>query len=336
MAKEIKMADLAKELGVSTVTVSKALSGQKGVSEQMRKKIKELADQRGYLSPAMAREEARESYNIGVVVSDIYIAKYQTFYWEFYQKITTRAVQDNCFVILEVLSKENESADILPKMVTENKIDGLIILGGIGADYLKNLKDNSKLPVVYMDFYNESVKEDCVISNSYYGSYHMTNYLFSQGHKQIGFVGTVDSTESIMDRYLGYMKSMMEHGEKVCEEWVLRDRDDKALFVEEIKLPKKMPTAFVCNCDLTAAEMIKTLAKAGYRVPEDVSLVGYDDYLFPGVCDIGITTYAVDMEQMAAEGIAMLVDKIGNGTTKQGMSIVEGKIVVRDSVKNLK
>jgi len=335
MAKEIKMADLAQELGVSTVTVSKALSGQKGVSEQMRKKIKELAEQRGYMSPAMAREEAKESYNIGVVVAEVYIAKYQTFYWEFYQKILTKAVQDNCYVLLEVLSRENEKAGILPKIITENKIDGVIVLGGISDAYLSAIRNDCRIPVVYMDFYNETVREDCVISNNYYGSYRMTNYLFSQGHTKIGFVGTIPSTESIMDRYLGYVKSMMEHGEKVCDEWVIKDRDDTALVVDEIKLPKKMPTAFVCNCDLTAAEMIKALRKNGYRVPEDISLVGYDDYLFPGVCDVGMTTYAVNMEKMAAEGIAMIVDKIGNGDKKHGMCIVEGSLVIRESVKKI-
>ena len=73
MAKTVKMADIASKLGVSTVTVSKALSGQKGVSEEVREKIIELAEQMGYQRPAGKEEEKKRSFNIGVVVSGSYI-----------------------------------------------------------------------------------------------------------------------------------------------------------------------------------------------------------------------------------------------------------------------
>lgn len=74
--------------------------------------------------------------------------------------------------------------------------------------------------MVYMDFYDKQLQEDCVISNSFYGAYYMTNYLFRMGHEKIGFVGTVLATESIMDRYLGYRKSLMEHGVQERPDWV--------------------------------------------------------------------------------------------------------------------
>ncbi len=333
MAKEIKMSDIAKELGVSTVTVSKALSGQKGVSEGMRQKIKDLAKEKGYQSPTEAREEKKESFNIGVLLGEIYIEKYQTFYWEFYQEITRQATEKNCFVILEVLKKNDEKFLNTPRILTENKVDAVMVLGEISTAYLKALQEWSEKPVLYMDFYNREVAEDAVLSNNYFGSYFMTNYLFDMGHEKIGFVGTINATASITDRYMGYVKSLIEHGKSIEDAIVIKDREDAVLCYEEIDLPDKLPNAFVCNCDLAASQMMKALKKRGLRVPEDVSLVGYDDYLIPGLCDIGITTYGVDMNAMAKKGIECLVEKITGRAEKCGMQIVEGEMVIRGSVK---
>ncbi len=82
MAKAVKLADIAKIMNVSTVTVSKALSDQKGVSEEMREKIKKLAREMGYQSPSAAKMmNAKKSYNIGVVISERYCERYESFYW---------------------------------------------------------------------------------------------------------------------------------------------------------------------------------------------------------------------------------------------------------------
>lgn len=333
MAKGVRMSDIAQRLGVSTVTVSKALAGQKGVSEEMRERIKALAEELGYKAPASARGDTKRSYNIGVIMGEVYTEKYATFYWEFYQKINTCAVQENCYVILEVLDSVREKELEEPKIVQENKIDGLIILGCIQTKYLQMLKKKCRVPVVYMDFYDKQLQEDCVISNSFYGAYHMTNYLFRMGHTEIGYVGTVLSTESIMDRYLGYLKSLMEHGVQLREDWVLNDRGESNIYCyDTIPLPRELPTAFVCNSDLTASKMVKTLQEAGYRVPEDISLVGYDDWLYPGLCDVGITTYSVNMTKMAEMGIDLLVRRIGGDNSRSDMQIIEGDIVVRESV----
>lgn len=335
MAKAVKMSDIAERLNVSTVTVSKALSDQKGVSDEMRNKIKKLAMELGYQKPVAKQEERSKSFNIGVVVPEDYIEKYQTFYWELYQEINMAAVKNNSFVMLEVLNAADEKAAIPPKLLKENKIDGLIVLGGLKAEYLKMIKEHYSVPTVYVDFYEPEIKEDCVVSNSFYGTYTLTNHLFGKGHTNIGFVGTVLATKSITDRYLGYMKSMMEHGEKIREEWVIEDRDSERHNFRNFQLPEKMPTAFVCNCDNSASWLIRELNQIGYRVPEDISVVGFDDFLYPGLCSIPLTTYAVNMTKMAETGVKLLFKKMmGNGTS-EGMHLIEGRFIERKSVKQI-
>ena len=335
MAKTVKMSDIAEKLNISTVTVSKALSDQKGVSEEMRTKIKKLALEMGYQKPVSKPEDRVRSYNVGVIVPEDYIEKYQTFYWEMYQEINMAAVKNNSFVMLEVLNAADEKAGIPPKLLKENKVDGLIVLGGLRSAYLKMIKEHYATPTVYLDFYDRSIKEDCVVSNSFYGTYMLTNYLFDKGHTNIGFVGTVLATKSITDRYLGYMKSLLEHGLSLREDWVLDDRDSDRHNFEKFELPEEMPTAFVCNCDIIASWVIRELEQAGYRVPEDVSIVGFDDFLYPGLCNVPMTTYAVNMTAMAETGVKLLIKKMTGGETSQGMHLIEGRFIERMSVRAL-
>lgn len=334
MAKAVKMKDIADRLHVSTMTVSKALSGKPGVSEVMRERIRILAFEMGYVLPGTQKEE-KLCHTIGVILESCYIEGCETFYWKLYQEINIEAARRNCFVLLEILEEEEKKELRIPKMISENKVDGLLVLGETDGVYLEMLLLSAKVPIVYLDFYNDQVREDSVISNGFYGTYHMTNYLFERGHRQIAFVGTLSGTKSIMDRFLGYEKSMLEHGESIRQDWVIPDRDGERAVYEIIILPEKMPTAFVCSCDLTASRLIRELKRNGYRIPEDISVVGYDDYLYPGLCDVGLTSYAVDKKGMACAGIDILLSKIQGKAYARGMRIVDGYLAERESVASL-
>ncbi|MCI7041049.1 MAG: substrate-binding domain-containing protein [Lachnospiraceae bacterium] len=336
MAKAVKLADIAKIMNVSTVTVSKALSDQKGVSEEMREKIKHLADEMGYKSPSAAKMmSAKKSYNIGVVLSERFLDQYESFYWQMYQAVATKAVSKECFTMLEVLGIDTEQSLELPKLLKEHKVEGLIILGLLKEDYLNMLVQNVDVPFICLDFYDKHQECDAVVTDNFYGMYRLTNYLFEMGHQDIAYVGTLLYTESITDRYFGYAKAMLEHGRQIRPDWIIDDRnmdngqrDDDF----EFALPEKMPTAFVCNCDLTAGILINSLQKKGYRVPEDISVAGFDNYIHPGICKVGITTYEVDIKEMARKTINNLIKKMNHESYKQGISIVEGHMVIKDSV----
>lgn len=342
MAKAVKMADIAKIMGVSTVTVSKALSNQKGVSEELRAKIKKQAAEMGYQTvSSLNQERARRnvSYTIGAIVSDRFLDKYESFYWTLYQELATAAVQRGCFTMLEVLQSEDESQVIMPKILQEKKTEGMVIIGRLEKNYLDRLIEYADIPVLFLDFYDKSGQSDSVVSNSYFGMYTMTNYLFDMGHSEIGFVGNVMSTDSVTDRYFGYVKSLYEHGIEVEQEWVIDDRNPDTGRSDEgfkMQLPKKMPTAFVCNNDVAAAMLVRTLEEAGYRVPEDISVVGFDNYQPPGLCNVRITTYEADMREMAKRTVKNMIRKISGDHYKQGVYIVNGRIIYKDSVAQCK
>jgi len=338
MAKKVTLSDIAKRLNVSNVTVSKALSGQKGVSDEMREKIKNLADQLGYVQPSAKNKANRnKSKNIGIIVPGRNFEMCNSFYWLLYHEVATIAMKEKCFTMLEVIQTGEEEKHELPKLIQENKVDGIILIGRPKNGYIRRIREESSLPMVCLDFFDDFNNCDSVISDGFYGTYMLTNYLFRMGHTEIGYVGTLLYTSSITDRYLGYCKSMMEHGQQIRKEWILDDRDWETgdVLNFEFKFPEKMPTAFVCNCDLTASSLIKQLRKNNYRVPEDISVVGFVNYIYPGLCDIGITTYDVNVQEMAQKSIQILLDRINHVNVRPGVRIVQGEIVYKDSVRPL-
>lgn len=336
MAKAVKLADIAEKVGVSTVTVSKALSDQKGVSEEMRERIKKLAVELGYKQPSVVRREniKKQSYNIGVLIQESYLDKYDSFYWQMYQQVSTCALSYECFTLMEVVSRRMEEQAELPKLLKEQKVHGVIVIGKMSSRFLKLLRESGSVPVVYLDFMDERQEADAVVSDSYYGAYYLTNYLLEQGHTRIAYVGTLLATSSITDRYFGYVKALIEHGIQPRKDWQLDDRDMTSGYIEEelIQLPDEMPTAFFCNCDLTAGKLIQKLKANGYRVPEDVSVVGFDNYIFPGICDVKITTYEVDQVAMATQAVKILVKRMGREPWHHGIHVVEGRLVIKESV----
>ncbi|MGN0395792.1 MAG: substrate-binding domain-containing protein [Coprococcus sp.] len=333
MAKRVRMSDIGARLSVSTVTVSKALSGQKGVSDELREKIISTAESMGYVK-SVSQAKQQKSYMIGIIVAERYLGSRQSFYWQLYQHVSQKAIQRGCFTMIEIISDETERKHDFPKIVSDNKVDGIIIMGDFKDDYVNFLFENVRHQIVALDTQPKMGKGDSVVSNNLLGGYRMTNYLFSLGHKKIGFVGTRLATNSIDDRFLGYLKSIMEHGCEWKKEWIIDDRDrnygkiDEEIFFE---LPENMPTAFFCNCDYTASLLIRKLNENGYSVPDDISVVGFDNYVPDQMLGIGITSYEINMKEMAKRAVHILIHKLNNSNYSTGMFVVQGEFVERES-----
>ena len=172
MAKTVRLKDIADRIGVSTVTVSKALSGQKGMSEELREKIHALADEMGYV-PSVSRKQdfSSKSYTIGVLISENFMSEYSSFYTRMHQQVSQIAMDKGCFTMLEVISVENEKNKATPRLIEDNKIDGIVVVGRLDQEYLQSIKENSGIPMVYLDFCNHSGDEDAVVSHSINGAY---------------------------------------------------------------------------------------------------------------------------------------------------------------------
>ncbi len=331
MGKNITMKDVADRLGVSTVTVSKALSDKEGVSDALRESIKQMAQEMGYRYNTLGKsmKEGR-NYNIGILIAEQFMSE-NAFYSKMYQTILRDLLAYDYFGIMEVISEEAEAEGRIPQLLQNNKVDGMIILGQMKRGYLQKIAD-SRIPFLFLDFTDDHFQTDTIVSDSFHGAYEITSHLIEQGHIGIGFIGSIKATTSIMDRYLGYYKALLENGLELRSDWIIGDRDERGKFCP-IVLPKEMPTAFVCNCDEVAYAFILQLKKAGYRVPDQISIVGYDNYIYATLSDPAITTVEVNIEAMSEAAVSAILKRIKKPDRDYGRKVISGRIVYRNSVK---
>lgn len=333
--KSVTMSDIAKVMNVSTVTVSKALGDREGVSAELRERIKQKATEMGYRMHT-GGHSAKDglSYNIGIIVARHFISDASAFYWIMYRCIVELLQKQNYYGMLEVIDDGENGTREIPNSVLDKKVDGLIVLGQFSDEYVEKLMSHY-IPTVFLDFYGSRENVETVLSDNFYGAYMLTSHLISCGHRRIGFLGSIASTSSIQDRYLGYYKALLENRIPLRQDWVISDRSNESDIYPSFTLPADMPTAFVCNCDETAYKLVNQLKSSGFSVPEDISVVGYDNHIYSTICNPRLTTIDVNSRAMSAEAVDILLHKIRDGSYRRGRTLVTGKLVHRESVRRL-
>lgn len=327
----LTMRDLGKMVGVSAVTVSKALSGKPGVSEEMRRRITALAEELGYVNPNQQPQEPQR-LDVGILVPEKFFSG-QSFYFKFYHQVVQALTEAGHFGLMELLSPADDALLVLPNLLRSSRVNALILLGQPSKEYMRMIA-RQPLPVVFLDFYDEGALADAVVGDNTYGTYRLTNHLIKNGHRDIGFVGNCRATSSIMDRYLGFLRAMLLHNLPIREECILPDRREDGDSLP-LNLPKKLPTAFVCNCDIVARRLIEQLQAQGKRVPEDVSVVGFDDFTLDESLTPALTTFRVDFRSMAQLAVKLVGERCAGTQRPFGRVVVSGQPIYRDSERAL-
>lgn len=326
MGKAVRMADIAKELNISVVSVSKALAGKSGVSEEMRAKVVALARQMGYEGPKLSGDPG--TGNIGVLVSDRFFDE-NTFYTSLYRSLVLSSGGEGLTCMMEIVSQEAERSARLPALIAGRKVDGLILMGNLESGYLRAVVD-SGLPCVLLDFHALNGALDCVVSDNLEGGCALTEHLLSRGRREIGFVGSIRATSSIMDRFLGYQRALRVAGIVPREDWLLEDRDQEGRFIP-LELPRELPQAFLCSCDEVAFNLMEALRRRGVRVPEDAAVCGYDDFRYATLSQPQLTTYRVDVELMARTAVERLAARVRQEDAAPVCITIPGRLVIRES-----
>lgn len=328
----VTMRDLGKRLGVSAVTISKALAGKSGVSEEMRQKIIRLADELGYVNPNAQANHKAAGLDVGILIPANFFSN-DSFYAMLYKELVQSLTEAGHFGLLELVAPEMQANMILPNLLRNRRMDAIILLGQPTRAYTELLV-SQPLPVVCMDFFDTTIKADMVVGDSAGGTAGLTQHLIEMGHRDIAFYGTVKATSSIMERYLGYMAAMMSNDLPVRPEYLIPDRDERGTLMP-LALPENRPTALVCNCDWAARWAIDQLRQQGLRVPEDISIVGYDDCDYTPPTVPALTTYRVNMKDMCQTVVQLLADRCAGSQKPRCRVVVGGEGVCRDSVKPL-
>lgn len=333
--KKVKLENIAEAMGVSIVTVSNALKGKKGVSEELRQKIERTAREMGYQTSHREKRKNHDSYIIGVVVAERYVKEFPSFYMEVYKNISQEAMKKESLTVLEVATQEKENLKVQFSAFQECEVAGVILIGEMKKEYIEAVRQEYRdVPVICVDYYDVYEDMDYIVTDGFDGMEQMTRMMIKEGIRDLAFVGTVNATKNITDRYLGYCKALDRAGIEEAKLNIIPDRDEQGeRFDPNFQLPEKLPEGFVCNCDRTALAVIQKLKERGKRVPEDVSVAGFDNYPSDLADGRQLSTYQNDGKVLAKLSIHTMIQRIEGRRKPEGIRIVEGKIIRGGSVK---
>lgn len=209
--KEVKLSDIADALNISVVSVSNALNNRKGVSAQLRQKVKDKADELGYILPEAPPKKNNKLYSIGVMMAERYVIEFPSFYMDVYKQIAQLVTKRGGYPLLDVVDKERESLKRITKLFLNMDVDGILFVGKMDAKFIREVRRQKSVPVVGIDFYDLAEDIDYVVTDNLHGMQEMTQLLIDAGLHDIAFLGAPHDSFTDMDRYMGYCKAMKSY-----------------------------------------------------------------------------------------------------------------------------
>ena len=334
--KKETLVSIAERSGCSISTVSRVLSGNAAkyrISQRTVARVTEEVKRCNYTPSLLAKGlRTNRTDTIGLLIPNI-----ENSFFAGVAGVVIRESRNYNYKVVVVDTQEDErnEQDGLSALLAR-RVDGIVAAPcGSNAELFASVQEGG-MPLVLIDRYlPDAGMLSYVTTDNYRGAVMATEYLLENGHRRIGFLGSISSTSSIQDRYLGYYKALLENRIPLRQDWVIADRSNESDIFPEFTLPNDMPTAFVCNCDETAYKLVNQLKAAGYSIPDDISVVGYDNHIYSTICNPRLTTIDVNSRVMSTEAVDIILHKIRDGNYRRGRTLVTGKLVRRGSVKNL-
>lgn len=306
--------DVAREAGVSITTVSRALNGYSDVSAETKRRIAEVAERLNYAPNLEARSMGgKKTKNLAFLVSGLQPSEPSGFVFGILSGLYQTTLERNYeFMLLTTTRAKQRELNYL-QLCRQRNIEGVIISGlTIDDPYYSELVD-SEIPCVVVDL-DLSGKKVCTISiDNVQASKDAVNHLIGLGHKQIAMVNGKSTATVSRQRYIGYEQALTEAGIDVSPYYVADGNfEAEDAYQVTMDLLKKHPeiTGIFCASDVMAISAIKAAEQLGRKVPEDLSVVGFDNIPIANYVHGGITTISQSPYMMGKLGGEVLVNMI--------------------------
>ena len=335
----ITIKEIAKQLNMSTTTVSNVIHGKAGeVSEETKKKVQDFLDKVDYVPNINARNLAQNESKIIGLALKARADKYDNLIMDPFVSELIGGVEETIrnagyFMMLYISS---DTTEIMRHVSTWN-VDGLILFGMLNDDGIR-VSEKYKKPIVCIDTYSiEGLKHFTNVGlNDEQGSYDITNYLISQGHKKIAFLS--DNTNGVdLARLNGYKMALKDAGIRYKTSNFLKIRpraEEIEESLEEICQRVNEFTAVFCVSDLYAITLMAALEDRGINVPDDISIVGFDDNMLGKLHRPALTTVHQDVKVKGVTAAETLLKQLAGHKTPNQIQLPT-HIVIRDTVKKL-
>ena len=335
--KHVTIQQVAKQAGVSIQTVSRVLNNRPDVSIETRQRIQAIIDQMGYQPFAIARGLAsKRTYTLGLVAADF------SDFW-FSQVVTgaeKEAHEHGYYFMLGSSSANPEDEPKFLRLLTERHVEGVLFVRASSADeseHLIRLKE-SGIPVVSTGHYLPESGLAMVDVDNIGGGRKATEYLLNLNHKSIAMLTGPSGWKSASDRTEGYLQALQANGVSPNPELIIKGtwlHKDGYLGMKTL-LGKKVPfTALFAQNDRIAKGAISALHEAGLRVPEDISVIGYDDIPEAEFSDPPLTTIRQPTEEIGRAATHLLIQMIEDREAIPNQILFDTELIVRSSCTRL-
>jgi LacI family repressor for deo operon, udp, cdd, tsx, nupC, and nupG len=337
---DVSIKEVAELAGVSIATVSRCINNPEKVTEKTRLKVQDAVLQTGYSPNTLAQSFRRGRTNLVMVVLP---SIGDPFFTTVMHGIRTAAKAKGYSVVIEETQLNTMTADEIGAMLVSRQTDGIILLASMspfGTEIL-SAKSRRRLPIVVgcEKVSSELADLPSVHIDNVAAAKDATNYLISQGHKRIGMISGQKLSLLTKDRELGYRAAMKQANLPIGDGWVAEGQlsiSGARQATRDLLNQAKRPTAIFCANDEMAIGCLHEIKAVGLKVPDDISVVGFDDIRYAEVTDPPLTTISQPAEEIGERVMYRLCRRIEEGRSNENgdneSQIVSHKLVVRQSV----
>ncbi|MDT3846924.1 MAG: substrate-binding domain-containing protein [Vibrio anguillarum] len=328
------MKDIARLAGVSTSTVSHVINKSRYVSDEIAERVNKAAQDLNYAPSALARSlKMNRTRTIGMLVT----TSTNPFFGEVVKGVERSCYHKGYNLILCNTEGDSQRMQASINTLLQKRVDGLLLmcstLEGERIDVFERYPD---IPVVLMDWGPMLFPSDKIQDNSLRGGYIATNYLIECGHKEIGCITGPLIRHQAQMRYEGYKRAVLEAGLDIYPNWIVEsDFECEGGYEAFNKMLAKgpLPSAIFVSNDMMAMGVINAANEKGIRIPEDLSLMGYDDIHIARFMSPALTTIHQPKYRLGKAAVDTLLARLENEALEPQIVQLEPTLVVRKSIK---
>nr|WP_202628908.1 DNA-binding transcriptional regulator CytR [Cronobacter sakazakii] len=327
------MKDVAVRARVSTATVSRALMNPEKVSQATRNRVEQAAIDVGYLPGSLNRNLKRnESRTILVIVPDIC----DPFFSEIIRGIEVTAAEQGYLVLIGDCAHQNQQEKTFIDLIITKQIDGMLLLGSrLPFDASKEEQRNLP-PMVMANEFAPELELPTVHIDNLTAAFNAVNYLHELGHQRIACIAGPEEMPLCHYRLQGYVQALRRSGMTVDPHYIARGDftyEAGANALEQLLSLPQPPTAIFCHSDVMALGALSMAKRRGFRVPDDLSIIGFDNIALAEFCDPPLTTVAQPRFDIGREAMLLLLSQLNGHTVSSGSRLLDCELVLRGTTR---
>ncbi len=339
MPKKVNLKTISNHLNLSPGTVSRVLNGKAKefrISQETVALVLSYVKKIGYSPNLIAKGlRASKTFTIGLIIPDIS----NPFFAIMARNIEKAASKENYSILLADSQEDEDREQQQLRNMISRKVDG-IIAAPVGASFQHFLEiRNQGIPLVFVDRYFNDIDIPYVSSDNYYGAFEATKYLVNNCHQKIVLIKGNEATEPAKERKRGYMDALIQEGIAIDEIGVTGN--DEFSIENGYQSTKKIlstsmkPTAIFALSNLIGLGVLKAVKEAGLKIPDDISLLIFDDQPYVPFLDPPITTVKQDSEKIGMLAIEYILSKIDKEKVDLESKLIPTSLIIRDSVMKI-